>query len=327
MLCIRHKSTDPYFNIATDEYLFKHIKEDCFMLWQNDNAIIVGKHQNALAEINLDYVKEHDIKVVRRLSGGGAVYHDMGNLNFTFTRTSDREDDLVDFRRYTKPIIEVLQGMGVNAEFTGRNDIMIEGKKFSGNAEHVFKNKVMHHGTLLFSSNMPNISGALKINPLKYKDRAVKSIPKRVTNIQNYLKEELTVEDFADRIMDYITSNFEDCKLYEFTEEDLAQIEKIKEEKYVTWDWNFGYSPNYDFQQGVKTKGGLLEMNMNVSAGIIQEVKIHGDFFHIRDISEIETALQNTPHEETKIRTVLADFDLKSYFKDIEVDDLVAAMF
>lgn len=327
MLCIRHKSTDPYFNIATDEYLFKHIKEDCFMLWQNDNAIIVGKHQNALAEINLDYVKEHDIKVVRRLSGGGAVYHDMGNLNFTFTRTSDREDDLVDFRRYTKPIIEVLQGMGVNAEFTGRNDIMIEGKKFSGNAEHVFKNKVMHHGTLLFSSNMPNISGALKINPLKYKDRAVKSIPKRVTNIQNYLKEELTVEDFADRIMDYITSNFEDCKLYEFTEEDLDQIEKIKEEKYATWDWNFGYSPNYDFQQGVKTIGGLLEMNMNVSAGIIQEVKIHGDFFHIRDISEIEEALRNTPHEESKIRAVLDGFDLKNYFKDIEVDDLVAAMF
>ena len=297
------------------------------MLWQNDNAIIVGKHQNALAEINLDYVKEHDIKVVRRLSGGGAVYHDMGNLNFTFTRTSDRDDDLVDFQRYTKPIIEVLQSMGVNAKFSGRNDIMIEGKKFSGNAEHVFKNKVMHHGTLLFSSDMPNISGALKINPLKYKDRAVKSIPKRVTNIQNYLKEDLSVEDFADRIMDHITQNFDDCKLYEFSAEDLAQIEKIKEEKYATWDWNFGYSPNYNFQQGVKTKGGLLEMNMNVSAGIIQEVKIQGDFFHIRDIGEIEIALQNTPHEESKIREVLAGFDLKNYLKDIADDDLIAAMF
>jgi len=327
MLCIKHHSTDPYFNIATDEFIFKHLREDCFMLWQNDNAIIVGKHQNALAEINLDYVKEHDIKVVRRLSGGGAVYHDMGNLNFTFTRTSDREDDLVDFRRYTQPIIEVLQSMGVNAEFGGRNDIMIDGKKFSGNAEHVFKNKVMHHGTLLFSSNMPNISGALKINPLKYKDRAVKSVPKRVTNIQDHLSESITVEQFADRIMDYIIQNFEDCKMYEFSPEDLAQIEKIKNEKYATWDWNFGYSPNYDFQQGVKTKGGVIEMNMNVSQGLIQEVKIQGDFFHIRDISDIEKALQNTPHEEAQIRAVLGSFNLSDYFKDISEDDLLAAMF
>ncbi|QNR24889.1 lipoate--protein ligase [Croceimicrobium hydrocarbonivorans] len=327
MLCIKHRSTDPFFNIATDEFIFKHLKEDCFMLWQNDNAIIVGKHQNTLAEINLDYVKEHDIKVVRRLSGGGAVYHDMGNLNFTFTRSSERDDDLVDFKRYTAPIIAVLQEMGVNAEFSGRNDIMIEGKKFSGNAEHVFKNKVMHHGTLLFSSNMPNISGALKINPLKYKDRAVKSIPKRVTNIQDHLKEKMSVEEFADRIMNYILENYEDSKLYEFSEEDLAMIESIKKEKYESWDWNYGYSPNYDFKQGVKTSGGLLEMNMNVSKGLIQEVKIQGDFFHIRDITDIEQALANTPHDEAKIREKLAQFNLKDYFKDISIDDLVAAMF
>ena len=297
------------------------------MLWQNDNAIIVGKHQNTLAEINLDYVKEHDIKVVRRLSGGGAVYHDMGNLNFTFTRTSDRDDDLVDFRRYTKPIIDVLQAMGVNAEFTGRNDITIDGKKFSGNAEHVFKNKVMHHGTLLFSSNMPDISGALKINPLKYKDRAVKSVPKRVTNIQDHLKERITVEQFADRIMEHITNTFADCKPYVFTPEPIAQIEIIKKEKSETWDWNYGYSPNYDFQQGVKTTGGLLEMNMNVSKGIIKAVKIQGDFFHIRDISKIEQALEEVPHEETQIRAVLSKFELEHYFKDISTDDIVAAMF
>lgn len=297
------------------------------MLWQNDNAIIVGKHQNTLAEINLDYVKEHDIKVVRRLSGGGAVYHDMGNLNFTFTRSSEREDDLVDFKRYTAPIIAVLQEMGVNAEFSGRNDIMIDGKKFSGNAEHVFKNKVMHHGTLLFSSDMPNISGALKINPLKYKDRAVKSIPKRVTNIQDHLEEKMTVEEFADRIMDYILKNYDDCRPYEFSEDDLKMIESIKNEKYATWDWNYGYSPNYNFKQGVKTAGGLIEMNMNVSKGLIQELKIQGDFFHIRDITDIELALANTPHEESRIREKLAQFNLEDYFKDISADDLIAAMF
>ena len=209
MLCILHQSTDPYFNIATDEYIFKNLKEDCFMLWRNDNAIIVGKHQNTLAEINVDYVKERGIKVVRRLSGGGAVYHDLGNLNFTFTRTGENTE-MVDFERYTLPIIEVLQNLGVDAKFEGRNDLTIEGKKFSGNAEHVFKNKVLHHGTILYSSEMKDVSGALKINPLKYKDRAVKSIPKRVTNVSNHLKEPLALDDFTQKIMDHVLASFDE---------------------------------------------------------------------------------------------------------------------
>jgi lipoate-protein ligase A len=204
---------------------------------------------------------------------------------------------------------------------------MIEGKKFSGNAEHVFKNKVMHHGTLLFSSNMPNVSGALKINPLKYKDRAVKSVPKRVTNIQDHLKEKMSVEEFADRIMDYIIRNYDDCKPYEFSAADLAKIEEIKREKYATWDWNFGYSPDYDFKQGVKTQGGVVEIHMNVSKGIIQDLKILGDFFHLRDITEIQEALKDSPHDEAKIRKILASFPLEKYFKDISIDDLLAAMF
>ena len=127
--------------------------------------------------------------------------------------------------------------------------------------------------------------------------------------------------------MDFILRYYEDCKLYEFTEEDLAKIEEIKKEKYQTWEWNFGYSPNYNFKQGVKTAGGLLEMNMNVSKGIIQDIKILGDFFHIRDIEEIENALKGSPHEEGQIRSVLQKFQLENYFKDIKQEDLIAAMF
>lgn len=326
MLCIYHRSIDPYFNIATDEYIFRHIKEDCFMLWQNDNAIIVGKHQNTLAEINIDYVKEHDIKVVRRLSGGGAVYHDLGNLNYSFTKTGE-SSEMVDFKKYTLPIIEVLQSLGVDAKFEGRNDLTIEGKKFSGNAEHVFKNKVLHHGTLLFTSEMKNVSGALKINHLKYSDKAVKSVPARVTNISEHLKVKITLEDFTQKIMDHVVSTYQDCVLYEFTESDLKAIQKIRDEKYATWEWNYGKSPDYNFKKGIRTEGGTLEMNLDVEKGVIQRVKIYGDFFNEKDIIEIETALHNIAHEEKKIRKVFSQFQIEKYFHKMTEDDLITAMF
>jgi len=326
MLCIHHHSTDPYFNIATDEYIFKHLKEDCFMLWRNDNAIIVGKHQNTLAEINVDYVKEKNIKVVRRLSGGGAVYHDLGNLNFSFTRTGENTE-VVDFQRYTKPILEVLHKLGVDAKFEGRNDLTIDGKKFSGNAEHVFKNKVLHHGTVLFSSEMKDVSGALKISPLKYKDRAVKSIPKRVTNVEDHLKEKISLEEFTNKIMDHIIETHDDCRLYEFSEEDLKAIQKLRDEKYAAWDWNFGHSPNYNFRQGVRTKGGVVEVNLEVKKGIILEAKIFGDFFGVKDVKEIEAALINLPHEQDQIRERLSQFNIDEYFHQITIDDLMSGLF
>ncbi|MCO5284828.1 MAG: lipoate--protein ligase [Chitinophagaceae bacterium] len=326
MLCIFHKSTDPYFNIATDEYIFKNIEEDCFMLWQNDNAIIVGKHQNTLSEINYDYVKSHGIHVVRRLSGGGAVYHDMGNLNFSFTKTVEG-GKLIDFEKFTRPIVEVLQSLGVPAKFEGRNDITIDGKKISGNAEHIFKDKVLHHGTLLFSSEMKNVSEALKVNPLKFQDKAVKSVPKRVTNISEYLPQPLSIEEFTHKIMDYVVSTSDNCRMYEFTEEDLKKIGELRDKKYATYEWNYGYSPKYNFQKAIKSPGGIIEMNMDAENGIIRKVKIFGDFFHVHDIEEIERAIEGTPHNEKAIREKLSEFNLADYFSNITADDLVEAMF
>jgi lipoate-protein ligase A len=327
MLLIQHYSTDPYFNIATDEYIFKHIKEDVFMLWQNDNAIIVGKHQNALAEINVDYVKEKGIHVVRRLSGGGAVYHDMGNLNFSFTHTGDDPGKMVDFRKYTQPILRVLQKLGVEATFEGRNDLMIDGKKFSGNAEHVVGNKILHHGTLLFSSEMRDISGALKINPLKYQDKATKSVPKRVTNIVDHLSTPITLQVFRDLIMDFVASQFPHATPYSFTKEDLEHIQKIRDAKYATWEWNFGYSPKYDFSQGIRTKGGTLEVHLNVDKGVITAVKLMGDFFHLQPVEDFESQLVGVRHEEQALKQRMNAIQPEKYLKDIGTEDLLPAFF
>ena len=217
--------------------------------------------------------------------------------------------------------------MGIPAKFEGRNDLTIEGRKFSGNAEHVFKNKVLHHGTILYSSEMKDVSGALKINPLKYKDRAVKSIPKRVTNVSNHMKQPMNLEDFTQRIMDHVLSTFEGAQIYEFTESDLAQIQKIRDDKYSTWEWNFGHSPKYNFMQGARTPGGTLEVNLKVEKGIIKEAKFFGDFFGVANVNEIEEALKGSKHGQDEVQSVLAAFDLKKYFYKMSISDVMAVFF
>lgn len=326
MLCIYNKSTEPYFNMAVEEYLFKNFKDDIFMLWRNDNAIIVGKHQNTLAEINIDYVKEKNIKVVRRLSGGGAVFHDLGNLNFTFIMNGD-EGKLVDFRKYTQPIIDVLQKVGVNAIFEGRNDLTIEGKKFSGNAVHIIKNRVLQHGTLLFSSVMKDVSEALKVNPLKFTDKAVKSVRSRVTNISEHLQEPMELDLFSNMIMAHIMEMYPDSIKYELNENDTSVIQNMANRKYSTWDWNFGYQAKYDFEKLIHTNGGNIEFHLNVNEGIIKNCKIFGDYFNSKETGEIEESLIGTKHEENSIRNVLSKFEIDEYFKNTTVDELVQGMF
>ena len=326
MLCIKDSHTDPYFNLAADEYVLKNFEEDCFMLWRNDPSVIVGKHQNTLAEINVDFVNNNNIKVVRRISGGGAVFHDLGNLNFSFIM-SGHEGNLIDFRKFTNPILEALLTMGIEGKFEGRNDLTIDGMKFSGNAEHIWKNRTLHHGTLLFSAGISDLSAALKTDPFKFTGKAVKSIRSRVTNISSYLKEKMTVIEFRDRIMDYILQKYPDSKIYEYTVEDISGIEKLRDEKFTQWEWNFGYSPKYDFEKKVQTKGGILEFRLNVEKGLIKDFKVYGDFIHKNDIDIFEQSIIGMKHDYNTILSSLSMLKFDHYFRDIEKEEFVGGMF
>jgi len=327
MLIIKRHNTDPYFNLATEEYVMKEIAEDSFMLWRNAPAIIVGKHQNTLAEINVDYVKKNNIPVVRRLSGGGAVFHDLGNINFTFIQTG-QPDLLVDFRKFTQPILDVMLKLGIDARFEGRNDLTIGGKKFSGNAEHIWKNRVLHHGTLLFSSEMADLSQALNVDPLKFQDKAVKSVRSRVTNISEHLKETMDVMKFADLIIDHIISMYPDARPYDLTEEDHRKINELTRTKYNTWEWNFGYSPNYNFKRILRTeKSGTIEFDLDVKNGSIIHIKIFGDYFSKFDTEEIEEALRGVSHEESAILKALERFNLGDYFTNLTMEEFLTGMF
>ncbi len=304
MLIIRRPHTNPFFNIAAEEYILKAIADDVFMLWQNETSIIVGKHQNTLAEINYQFVKENKIPVVRRISGGGAVFHDLGNLNFSFIKNGEK-GKLVDFKKFTDPIVEVLNEMGVPAKFEGKNDLRVNGLKISGNAEHVFKNRVLHHGTLLFSSDLSYLNRAINIKEGKFEDRAVKSNRSKVFNISDFLKTEVSLQGFKEQIIDFIFKKDRTSAFYSFTEKDILEIGKLVTEKYSTWNWNYSYSPKYSLQNSVNTKKGLVHFKLEVKNGIIGYLKITGERINVKLAAKIENFLKGVPHNETAVKNTL----------------------
>lgn len=297
MLYIESKSVDPYYNLALEEYLFNTASEDCFILWQNYNTIVVGKYQNTIEEISAKYVKEHDINVVRRLSGGGAVYHDLGNVNFTFI-TKQKEENTFCFEHFTKHIIDILEEYGINGEFNSRNDLIIKGRKFSGNSQYMKKGKILHHGTLLFNSDLEVLVNALSPDEAKIESKAVKSIQERVTNICEHMEREITLEEFKKSIKKHICS-IDDVKEYKLTETENQRVCRLRKDKYVTWEWNYGQSPKCNIiKKGSCKGGGLVQIMMEVDSGYIKGAKIFGDFFAGEELSEFVKELEGCPYTE-----------------------------
>ena len=325
MLCYRHTETDPAFNLATEEYLLNQADDDCFMLWRNHNAIIVGRNQNTLSEINPTFVDRHGIQVVRRITGGGAVYHDLGNVNFTFIKVNGEGLD-IDFVTYTRPILDYLNRLAVPARLDGRNDLTVNGLKISGNAQHIHKSHVLHHGTLLFDVDLEMLAAVLLVDPEKYTDKAVQSIRNRVTNIRDHLPAPVPIEQFMEDLTAHIQSAH-GARPAVLSAADRSAINHLADTKYRRWEWNFGSSPDYNFRKSTRTPGGTVDIRLDVEEGTIRSIRIFGDYFGTDDIGEIEKRLTGCRHHRRSLKNRLDGIALGKYIRDVTVDQLLDAMF
>ncbi|MCM3707211.1 MULTISPECIES: lipoate--protein ligase [Cytobacillus] len=316
--------TDPRINLAIEEYALKNldIEETYLLFYINEPSIIIGKNQNTVEEINTEYVEDNGIHVVRRLSGGGAVYHDLGNLNFSFI-TKDDGDSFHNFQKFTEPVTEALQKLGVNAELSGRNDLMAEGRKISGNAQFSTKGRMFSHGTLLFDSEIENVVSALKVKKDKIESKGIKSIRSRVANISEFLGEKITIEEFRTLLLKNIFGDLDEIPEYKLTDEDWERIHQLSRERYQNWDWNYGRSPKFDLQHSHRFPVGQIDIRLNVTKGKIEGCKIYGDFFGVGDVSEIENKLTGTRYEKSEIEKALEGVEIKHYFGNVTKEEFV----
>jgi lipoate-protein ligase A len=318
--------TDPRINLAVEEYALKYlnVEQDSYLLFYiNEPSVIIGKHQNTVEEIHVDYVREQGIYVVRRLSGGGAVYHDLGNLNFSFICKDDGKS-FANFKKFTEPVIQALRKLGVNAELSGRNDILVDGKKISGNAQFSTRGRMFSHGTLMFDVNLERVTKALNVKQEKIQSKGIKSVRSRVANIRDYLKEPMTIQEFRQVLLSHIFAGQEPIPEYILTDADWEKIYEISRERYQSWDWNFGESPEFNLRNSKRFPIGLIDVRLDVGEkGVIQTCKIYGDFFGVGDVADIERRLTGIRYDREEIERALADIDVKHYFGEITKKEFI----
>lgn len=329
MLHILNSCTDPCFNLALEEYFVKHapVSDDLVILWQNSPTVVIGRNQNAAVEINHPFIVERNIQVVRRLSGGGAVYHDRGNLNFTFI-TSLAAVGHNNFSHFTLPIIDALAAFGVKAEFTGRNDLTIEEAKFSGNAQYIHRDRLLHHGTLLFDTDMAVLAQALSGPDAKYVKPAVASVRSRVTTIHRHLPPATTLADFEAALLKAIfASAKEPYRRYELSAADRQSIAALADKRYRDPSWTYGTMPLYNRSNKQTFTGGTVQILLNVQNETINQCKICGDFFATGDMDELSAALSGVSLTRKSVAKIL-EIRLDCHpIHDISPDELLSCFF
>jgi len=323
MQLIIHNGTNPPFNLAMEEYFLTIKKQDVILLWRNAASVIIGYNQNAIEEIDIDYVQQNNIPVIRRQSGGGAVFHDLGNVNFSVIHKLG-EGDFSNYGKFTAPICTFLQSLGVCAELSGRNDLTIEGMKFSGNAQAVKNGWIMHHGTILYNANVEHLAKALKPKPAKIQSKGIKSVRSRITNVADHLNEPPEADEFFRQLAAFFLNETDGITEYKLTGEDIAQINRLVEEKYSRWEWNFGSSPKYNLHNTERFDSGIVEVSLQVSKGIIEDIHIFGDFFGTADKAGLEDHLRGVLHQREAIEKALDEIDLSAYIHGVSASDLIA---
>jgi lipoate-protein ligase A len=320
--------TDPRINLAIEEYALKNldINETYLLFYINKPSIIIGKNQNTIEEINTEYVEENGITVVRRLSGGGAVYHDLGNLNFSFI-TKDDGESFHNFKKFTEPVINALQKLGVNAELSGRNDIVVEGRKISGNAQFSTRGRMFSHGTLMLDSEIDHVVSALRVKKDKIESKGIKSIRSRVANISEFLSEKISMEEFRQLLLTKIFGGLDEIPEYVLTEGDWKKIHQLSEERYQTWEWNYGKSPKFNLQHSHRFSVGGIDVRLEVNKGILENCKIYGDFFGVGDVQDIEDRLKNVRYEKSTLEKALEGLDMKHYFGNITKEEFLQLIY
>ena len=292
-------STDPGFNLAFEEYVLTHYTHgNILILWQNDNAVIVGRNQNTAEEVDQNFVDAHGIRVIRRNTGGGAVYHDLGNLNYSFITDIGATRDA-----FSQPVVRALQELGLDAAVSGRNDILVSGCKVSGTAQQFLKGRVLHHGTLLFDSNAEMLCGALTPDPEKFQSKSVKSVRSRVGNIRSFLPKDMDLASFWAHLKTCLTqTGGVDIVL---SHEELKAVRQLKADKYDTWQWNYGKSPAYNTRVKRRFPGGTLDVRMTITRGVITQIHFYGDFLSVSPVHLLEERLTGCEYRKDAMEKAL----------------------